>query len=132
MQPMSYPSSSESIAEKVAQAFTNGGAPLSDVSSLSDAPPRSCSRPGRVESAGFGCACSAEDADARTLTTNSTAAFICRRRGRPAGEQRGRGATADDPDLLCPCACADRAAPPIHNMAPACNSNWLMGAGWVG
>eukprot|EP00964_Phaeocystis_antarctica_P009168 scaffold4966_cov62-Phaeocystis_antarctica.AAC.7 len=45
MQPMSYPSSSESIAEKVAHAFTKGGAPLSDVSSLSDAPPRSCSRP---------------------------------------------------------------------------------------
>ena len=39
MQPMSYPSSSESIAEKEAHAFTNGGAPLSEVT----APPLSAS-----------------------------------------------------------------------------------------
>ena len=63
MQPMSYPSSSESIAEKEAHAFTNGGAPLSEVSSLSDAPPRRLSRPGRLgPRPGFGCACSAEAA----------------------------------------------------------------------
>ena len=101
MQPMSYPSSSESIAEKEAHAFTNGGAPLSEVSSLSDAPPRRLSRPGRLgPRPGFGCACSAEAAatsavskartdlqsDLRMVGTGRSRAKACSRKGKQRTE----------------------------------------------